>query len=260
MKKQTFRNKRMRSRESAQFSRLSKVREVVNTDKARVFFSKEHRDGSLLNYFHLFWIFVIASVIGLALETVYHFVIFGNYESRAGLVWGPFSPIYGCGAVFFTLLSRGRQVEKKSRAIIGVFLACAVGGSVLEFVASWVMQTFFGVVSWDYSGTFMNIDGRTNLFFGVIWGILGTTWICWFLPTIIKFIDRIPESRHVLVTVLLSLFMALNILSTVMAVGRAYERAQGVPAQGSMEALLDAQFSDEFLRERFENAQIERKE
>lgn len=249
------RDRRIAAR-SVRPSRLKRVRSVVNKDKAKHFFSKESREGSPINYFHLFWIFVIASVLGLVLETIYHFIVFGGYESRAGLVWGPFSPIYGCGAVFFTLISRGKQVEKRSRAIMSVFLACAVGGAALEFVTSWLMQTFFGMVAWDYSGTFLNIDGRTNLFFGVMWGLLGTAWICWCLPTILRFIDRIPENKHVLVTVLLSLYMALNILTTVMAVGRAYDRAQGVPASGRIEAILDSEYSDEFMRERFENASM----
>ncbi|MDR2671701.1 MAG: putative ABC transporter permease [Coriobacteriales bacterium] len=256
MKKDVQLTKRILGRQTASPSQFQRVKSAVSKERVNEFFSKKHRQGSALNYYHLFWIFVISSVLGLVLETVYHFVVFGGYEARFGLVWGPFSPIYGCGAVFFTLVSRGRRVERKSRFIINVFLSCAIGGAVLEFVASWLMQTFFGVVSWDYSGTFLNFDGRTNLFFGVMWGLLGTAWICWCLPTIIRFIDRIPENRHVLATVLLSLFMALNILTTIMAVNRAYERSQGLPAQSQLEQLLDREYSDEFISERFENATI----
>jgi uncharacterized membrane protein len=228
----------------------------ATTAKATTFFSKEAREGSTLNFYHLFWIFVISSVIGLVLETIYHALVFGGYESRVGLVWGPFSPIYGCGAVLFTLLSRGKQVERRSRTIIMVFLTCAIGGAALEFIASWLMQNVFGVVAWDYSGEFLNIDGRTSLLFGVLWGLLGTAWICWFLPVMIRVIDRIPENRHVIVTMLLSLFMLLNILTTLMAVGRAYERSQGIAEQTQIDALLDFVYSDEVLAKRFENAAI----
>ena len=50
----------------------------------------DHRDRQL---------FVAGSVFGLVVETAFHAIVYGGYESRAGLVWGPFSPIYGVGAV-----------------------------------------------------------------------------------------------------------------------------------------------------------------
>ena len=54
-----------------------------------------------LNFFNLFWVFVVCCVLGLLIETVYHMVVVdpGHYQDRAGMLFGPFSPIYGFGAV-----------------------------------------------------------------------------------------------------------------------------------------------------------------
>ena len=41
----------------------------------------------------LFWYFLIFSVIGLILETVYCYITSGVIESRKGLLWGPFCPV-----------------------------------------------------------------------------------------------------------------------------------------------------------------------
>ena len=63
--------------------------EVKQEVKAHLF----HNAGFLgIDYFTLFWIFVAGCVFGLVVETVFHAIVYGDYESRAGLVWGPFSP------------------------------------------------------------------------------------------------------------------------------------------------------------------------
>ena len=43
-----------------------------------------------LDFFNLFWIFVIACVMGDAIETVYHMLVVdpGVYQIRAGMLWG----------------------------------------------------------------------------------------------------------------------------------------------------------------------------
>lgn len=47
----------------------------------------------------LFWYFIFFSIAGLIIETLYCFITTGNIESRKGLIWGPFCPVYGVGAV-----------------------------------------------------------------------------------------------------------------------------------------------------------------
>ena len=46
-----------------------------------------------LDFFNLFWVFVVCCVLGLIIETVYHMVVVdpGVYQDRAGMLYGPFS-------------------------------------------------------------------------------------------------------------------------------------------------------------------------
>ena len=42
-----------------------------------------------LDFFNIFWLFTIASVGGLIMETIYHFALYnGELQDRAGLLWG----------------------------------------------------------------------------------------------------------------------------------------------------------------------------
>jgi len=211
------------------------------------------REHIRLNYYNLFWIFVVCSAAGLALESLYHAVEAGGYQSRAGLVWGPFSPIYGCGAVVFTV-ALNRFCDRNGAVI---FLVTMGLGMTLEFCTSWVMQTFFGCTSWDYSGTFGNIQGRTNIMFGLMWGVLGLLWVRFLLPGALWVISLIPWQHHLAITVLMSVFMAFNIAVTIGVINRAFERQEGLPAQTTIQQLCDEHFPDSWVQQHFANLSMD---
>ena len=164
-----------------------------------------------IDYFTLFWLFVAGSVFGLVVETVFHAIVYGGYESRAGLVWGPFSPIYGVGAVALTV-SLNRFYHSHNLII---FLIAMLLGSVMEYATSWLMEVLWGAIAWDYTGTFGSINGRTNFAFGVMWGLLGLVWVRTILPFIKRVFSHVDARSMLarLVTAALSLFMALFFMS-----------------------------------------------
>ena len=165
-----------------------------------------------LNFFNLFWIFVVCCVLGLAIETAYHFAVVdpGHYQDRAGLLFGPFSPIYGFGAVLMTV-ALNRFHDKN---VVLIFLVSAVIGGAFEYLTSWFMQFAFGIVAWDYSGTFLSIDGRTNGMFMAMWGVLGVVWIKLLLPWMLKIVNLIPWNwRYALTTVCAALMIVDGAMS-----------------------------------------------
>ncbi len=209
-----------------------------------------------LNLLLLFWIFMVASVLGLVLEDLFHVVVYGGYESRAGLVWGPFSPIYGVGAVALTLfLNRFYYTHD-----LVIFLIAMVVGATLEYSASWMMETFWHAIAWDYTGTFGSINGRTNFFFGVMWGTLGLFWVRLILPIIknvqLNFRAKIEGGFFKVLSMALAVFMVVNSVVTVLALHREGERTQGVPPRTQIDVALDQLFPDEWLQERFHNMTV----
>lgn len=207
-----------------------------------------------IDYFTLFWLFVAGSMFGLAVETIFHAIVYGGYESRAGLVWGPFSPIYGMGAVLLTVsLNRFHH----SHNLI-IFIVSMVLGSAIEYTASWLMEMLWGAIAWDYAGTFGSIGGRTNFAFGVMWGLLGLLWVRIAMPLVKRAFSHVNARTTTAkaLTAAASVLMALNIAITVLALDRESQRAQGVPAVTWEQRALDEWFPQPYMQEHFHNMSV----
>jgi uncharacterized membrane protein len=205
-----------------------------------------------LNFFNLFWIFVISSILGILLETLYHYYLFGSYENRAGLLFGPFSPIYGFGAVIMTCaLNRHRDAN-----FIIIFLISAVIGGAFEYCVSWFLQFSFGVVAWDYSGTFLSIDGRTNGMYMAIWGVLGVLWIKIFLPIMLKIVNAIPWNWRYTITTICAALLIVDGVLTLLAMDCWYSRSEGKQPETAAEVYMNDHFGDDFMQNRFQSMYI----
>lgn len=208
-----------------------------------------------LNFFNVFWVFMVASVVGLLVEDVWHMLLTGAYEDRAGLLWGPFSPIYGFGAALMTIaLNR----FWKSHAII-IFAVAGVIGAAFEFWVSFFLQTAFGIVAWDYSGTFGNIDGRTNFAFGCAWGFLGLVWIKLILPDVLKVVDAIPLNWRAIVTTLAAIFMLADQIVTLVALDCWYQREAGRPQTTVVQKYCAEHFDNDYMQHRFQTMNLDPK-
>lgn len=208
-----------------------------------------------LNFFNLFWIFTVCCVLGLGIETLYHFAVVdpGHYQDRAGLLFGPFSPIYGFGAVLMTV-ALNRFHDKN---IILIFLVSAVIGGGFEYLTSWFMQFAFGIVAWDYSGTFLSIDGRTNGMFMAMWGVLGVVWIKLLLPWMLKLVNLIPWNWRYTLTTICAALMIVDGAMTLLSLDCWYQRIADKPAETAVAQFFDKHFDNQYMQERFQSMSID---
>ncbi len=207
-----------------------------------------------LTYFKLFWIFVVGSVFGLIVETIFHLIVFGGYESRAGLVWGPFSPIYGVGAVVLTVFLNKFYHSHN----LVIFLVSMVLGSCIEFLTSWLMEVLFGAIAWDYTGTFGSIGGRTNFAFGVMWGLLGLVWMRLMMPFIKSAFQHTHPNKPAVkaLTIIMSIILFLDIGCTLLALERQAERAMGLQATNAEQVFFDTYFPDSYMNAVMHNTSV----
>lgn len=151
--------------------------------------------------------FIVYSILGYVIETLYGLLTKGVVESRQSMLYGPFCCIYGLGAI--CLLCIPKSAKKNNWTL---FIAGFIIGSVVEYVVSWVGEVIFNIKWWDYSNFPLNINGRVCVYFSIFWGILTICLNKVINPTVDKALGKIPiKVLHVL-TVIIMVFMAFDFI------------------------------------------------
>lgn len=154
--------------------------------------------------------FIIYSVIGFIIETLFGLVTKGVIESRKSFLYGPFCAIYGLGAVVMLMFL---QYFKKNNGTL--FLGGFIIGSIVEYLVSWIGEMLFHVKWWDYSAVPFNIQGRVCVFFSLFWGILAIILMKTVNPKVDKFIDKYIPTKYIKTfSTILVIFMFIDCVIT----------------------------------------------
>ena len=183
-------------------------------------------------------------------ETVFCRVTAGVWMSRSSLVWGPFSVVWGLALVLATVLLR----QEKDRSDRYLFAFGTVMGGVYEYVCSAVTELLFGTVFWDYSKFKFNLGGRINLLYCFFWGIAAVVWMRYGYPLVLRGMEKVRSRVRPWMTVLLAVFMAVNMLTSALALARYDARTSGEGPKNSIDTLLDAHFDDARMERIYPNA------
>ena len=172
----------------------------------------------------------------------------GEYQCRKGLLYGPFSQVYGIGGILLTLLYHRLKAKSKP----ATFLICTLAGGLYEVGCSFLQELLFGTVSWDYEWMWGHFfGGRTNLIYMMLFGILGVVYIGYIYPWASGLIARCNSKRWVPFTKACAVLMVLNVSLSVMAVGRWTERLDGIPPATPIDQYIDITYPDATMIEIF---------
>lgn len=99
-------------------------------------------------------IFFAFNIVGWLWEVSMAFVTEGMFVNR-GMLHGPWLPIYGSGvSLIAVLLYRFRNRPALEAAAIVVLCG------FIEYMTSWITELSTGLRWWDYTGYFLNLNGR----------------------------------------------------------------------------------------------------
>lgn len=201
------------------------------------------------------WYFIIFSVIGLFIETIYCFATTGVLESRKGLIWGPFCPVYGIGATFLIIV-----LNKFKDSKIKVFLLGGIAGDILEYLMSYVLEAIYMTRFWDYSYTNFHLNGRICFTYTLFWAILSVTLIYIAKPFIDRHLFNIQFKYISVLEIAIAIFLFIDAVCTTWAISLYKQRAMDIYYKNDAKntsyistRLENTLFSDEKMLKTFPN-------
>ena len=126
-------------------------------------------------------------------------------------------------------------------------------GGLVEYGCSYIQEIFFGTISWDYSASVVNLNGRTDLIHCIFWGITGIFYITIAYPAIMKFISLHTRKDFKIATIAMAIFISLNIFISCAAGARQNERVKGIEANGLFAEFLDKYYPDSKMDKVYSN-------
>lgn len=230
---------------------LEKLNKVEEEEKIEIKNEKKYFRAFGITFWRLFAYFIIYSVLGYIIETLFGVARYGMLESRKSFLYGPFCAIYGIGAIIMVL---SLQHFKKNHTTL--FVGGCIVGSITEYIVSWAGETFLHLKWWDYSSRPFNINGRICLLYSFFWGALGLLLMISLNPKVDRLINTIKEkisikALQIFVTTCL-IFMFVDFVSTGFALSfftirTVKEHNIEVKSQSYMDTAYDKIYNNEIL-------------
>lgn len=169
----------------------------------KLHYMRHYTISSLVLMFFLF------SFVGWLWEVNLHLVSDGEFVNR-GILQGPWLPIYGTGCVMILLLLyRLRKTPLKE------FAATVVLCGFVEYFTSYFMEAMYQTRWWDYSGYFLNLNGRICAEGLFVFGVGGFAVVYLAAPAIDNWLRRLkPKLCVTLCAMLLALFACDELYSS----------------------------------------------
>lgn len=158
----------------------------------------------------LILIFFTFSFVGWIWEVFLHLINDGEFVNR-GILHGPWLPIYGTGGVLVLVLLNKLR-DKPALEFISIIIVCGI----VEYFTSYYLEIAHnGEKWWDYSGYFLNLNGRICAEGLLVFGLGGMAAVYAIAPLLDNLIKKINLRLVIIISILLlTVFTVDNIYSS----------------------------------------------
>lgn len=220
---------------------------MINDETRIILDNNSITEENEITFNRMLWMFIIGCIIGTLYE--YFFIYFrtGIWESRRGVIYGPFNPVYGFGFVIAVLFL------KRYKNVFVMFIIGAIAFGTLEYILNYLQEYFLGARSWDYSKLITNINGRTTVIYSLFWSFFGVLIVKLLYPLVVKGLNKIPKTLNKYISLFMVIFLIFDMGITGLALLRQAERKKGYPPSNFIEMYIDEHYNDARLKKIFPN-------
>lgn len=175
------------------------------------------RAAQLQAGFLYFWVY---AALGWVYEVFLEVVVYRWGFSNRGFLFGPYLPVYGVGALLILAFLRGLSRRQWCVGHVNlmpavVFVAVVALTTVVELIASYLLEWTTGGWLWDYTRYTIQWQGRICLSASLRFGVGGMIVLYGLQPLLEKGMARLGDKRKPVFWVLFVLFV-IDCISRVM--------------------------------------------
>lgn len=167
-----------------------------------------------------FLYFLLYSFVGWVYEIFLEVVVYRWGYSDRGVLFGPYCPVYGVGALVFLLcfgrlMARSGSPAFRAVRVLLVFLGCMLTATALELATSYFLEALTGSWPWQtYVNYGIHFQGRIALSPSIRFGLGGLLFLYILQPLFRRLVGALPDrARSIVFWVLLTAFLLDNLLT-----------------------------------------------
>ena len=171
----------------------------------------------ICEYILFFWVY---AVIGWIYEVVLETFIYRWGFSNRGVLFGPWLPVYGFGAVIFLLLwyrlIRGKPVKKKLLMLPVIFLLTMATATLIELITSYLCEWIMGSWPWQtYADYAINFQARIALSPSIRFGIGGVVFLYVIQPLLDLLAARLKDRAVIVAGIVIAAVLLIDLACTI---------------------------------------------
>ena len=162
--------------------------------------------------------FMLYAMIGWIYEVFLEVVIYKWGFSNRGVLFGPWLPVYGFGALIFIFtiypLIKDKKYPQKLYYIPLVFIGCMLSATLLELLTSYICEFFTGSWPWQtYADYKINFQARIALSPSLRFGLGGIIFL-YLLQPMFEIICEKMGSKTKIVSFIIILILIIDAIYT----------------------------------------------
>ena len=161
--------------------------------------------------------FILYAMIGWIYEVFLEVVVYKWGFSNRGVLFGPWLPVYGFGALIFIFLIypliKNKKYPIKLYYMPLVFLGCMLSATLLELITSYICEAIMGSWPWQtYADYKINFQARIALSPSIRFGLGGTFFLYVLQPLFEKITNKLGDKKVKIISIIIIIVLVIDMI------------------------------------------------